>query len=195
MDLYIMAAGKSSRFSYEPKILKTFEYNEKIFKKFFDNIYIVSTDDLLNKYPKIKTFSKAITGDFGNGSGSDVFELKRKIKKPICVCWSDVFFNEQNIKDILDAYKKYNKNCLTATKRKNPYVSLIFEQNKLIGWTKGQNEGYQDNSIFIIKELKEKNKEFLDLAVRNDFYVEIVKEKTLFFNTSEEYEKVLKELK
>jgi len=195
MNLYIMAAGKSSRFSYKPKILETFEYNEKIFKKFFDNIYIVTTDNILNNYPKIKTFSKTITGDFGNGSGADVFELKKKIKEPICICWSDVFFNEQNIKDILETYKKFDNNCLTVTKRKNPYVSLVFKENKLIDWTKGQKEGYQDNSIFIIKELKEKEKEFLDLAVKNNFHVNIVKEKTLFFNTPEEYKKVLKELK
>ena len=193
MTLYIMAAGKSSRFGFRPKILETFDYNYQIFKKYFNNIVIVTTNDIYNEYFRIKFLNaNFLIGDFGKGSGTDVYNLKKIINSDIYIAWSDVFFTENVIKNIINS----SKNTMTLSRRINPYVNILFKNDKMIDYCKNcSKEGYQDNSIFYIKELKEPKEEFMDMCKVNDFYVKITNDKTYYFNTEEELKNVRKLLK
>jgi len=180
-NIFIFAGGKSSRFDGNPKILETFEYNKKLLNKYF-NVFIVTSKEIYEKIKHLNT--NFIIQDMGYGSGQDVYNLLIKLNSPAFICWSDVFFNEDNIKDIISASKNEN-NCMTGTKRENAYVSLSIKRDKLFGY-KYNTKGIQDNSIFYIKELKFSSKEFMDMAIKNDFYVYETITPSKFFNTKQE---------
>jgi GTP:adenosylcobinamide-phosphate guanylyltransferase len=181
-----MAGGKSSRFGGNPKILETFERN-KFLKNYF-NVFIVTSKDIYSKIQHLD--SDFIIQEMGNGSGKDVFNLFQKIKEPAFVAWSDVFYTEAAIKDIIDVSEN-GENCMTLTKRENAYVSIYAENRKITQYKKDENNGYQDNSIFYIKELYAEDEEFMDMAIKNGFYVHETKNKCEFFNTKEELSKIL----
>ena len=195
-NLYIMAAGKSSRFGYKPKILKTLDLNYDIFKKYF-NIHIITTienHNIISEAFKSLDVTIFSSNNYGKGSGIDVYNVIDKYSSSF-ICWSDAFFTEQMIKDIIRAkrsIKTKNKNLMLITKMDNPYVSIEFNKsNKMIDYTKGEKEGFQDCSIFYINELKESREEFMDMAKINDFYVIETKDKTKFFNTEEELKQII----
>jgi len=187
-NIFIFAGGKSSRFGGKPKILETFNYNKELLEKYF-NIFIVTSKEI---YEKIKNLeANFIIQEMGKGSGADVFSLYNKLQTPFFIAWSDVFYNEQNIKDIIKASKE-NKNCMTVTKRKNPYISLKENNGIISGFEYNKDEGLQDNSLFYIKNLNTKVEEFMDMAIDNKFYIIETNTKTEYFNTPEELKNLKK---
>jgi GTP:adenosylcobinamide-phosphate guanylyltransferase len=190
-----MSAGKSSRFKNRPKILETFNYNCNIFKKYFNEVFIVTTKEI---YPQINSLNAnfIISNNFGRGSGIDVINLYKKINNTFYIAWSDVFFKEQNIIDIININN--NENTITLTYRKKPYVDITISNNYAIAYTQKciKEHGFQDNSIFFIKELNVKNRpnEFLDILKEKPFKVIRVKESTLYFNTEEELKIIKKSI-
>ena len=190
-NIFIFAGGKSSRFGGKPKILETFDYNKELLNKYF-NVFIVTSKDI---YEKIRHLdSDFIIQGMGKGSGGDVFSLLSKMNSPAFIAWSDVFYNEQNIKDILAASKN-GKNCMTAVNRENPYISLKLKNDIITGFEYNKDIGVQDNSLFFINSLSENSEEFMDMAIKNEFGVTIVEEKSKYFNTQEELFEIISEYK
>jgi GTP:adenosylcobinamide-phosphate guanylyltransferase len=180
--MYIFAGGKSSRFGGNPKILETFDINKKILEKYF-NIFIVTSKEIYKKTKHLE--ANFIIQDMGNGSGADVYNLFQKISSPAFVSWSDVFYTDESIQDIISASTK-GKNVMTISYRENPYIDIVTKNNIIIDYVKEKDIGYQDNSLFYITELKYSKEEFMDMAIQNEFYTEITKNKTEYFNTLEE---------
>jgi GTP:adenosylcobinamide-phosphate guanylyltransferase len=188
MNLFIMAAGKSSRFG-SPKILETFNYNKQIFEKYNITPIIVTTKEIFSQISFLDSHF-FVSDIFGKGSGKDVYNLN-KIFGPIIICWSDVFFNDDVLKDFLDNLKNNkNKNFMTLTYKKEPYVAFFTDDKKIKGYSKIEKNGYQDNSIFNIYKLDKYADDFLDLVYENEFYGFKTKNSILYFNTKEELEKI-----
>jgi len=193
MELFIMAAGKSSRFG-SPKILETFEWNKNIFKNFGITPIIVTTSEIYEDIKHLK--SEFLIGDFQKGSGADIYKL-HKILGEINICWSDVFFLDSNIDEFLSG-DFIKTNYMTVTYREKAYVSFEMDKNNIIfGYTKHKT-GWQDNSIFKIRKLNNNQEDFLDLVIMNNFFAYKAKKSTLYFNTKKELNKIkeiLKEIK
>jgi len=184
-NLYIMAAGESSRFG-SPKILKTFPLNEVLIKKYFNPI-IVTTKELYNYIGKLN--SDFIIGDFGNGIIQDIKKLQNIVKNNYYIAWSDVLFQEE---ELIEIKNNFNKNFMLIHERDNPYISLKIK-DKIIGYTKRKNKGYQDNSIFFLNNLVFDNcNEFMDLVKYNSFNYKIINTKSLYFNTEKEFQEIEK---
>lgn len=184
-NLYIMAGGKSSRFGGNPKILETFEHN-KFLKDYF-NVFIVTSKETFTKIRHLD--ADFIIQEMGNGSGSDVFNLFQKFNNSAFVCWSDVFYDESIVTDIINAAKN-DENCMTITERKNPYISIETQNGKITKYLKNQSYGFQDNSFFYIKECKHDSEEFLDLAIKNNFSTVETNNLCPYFNTLEELQNI-----
>jgi len=185
-NIYIFAGGQSSRFGGNPKILETYNYNKEVLKIFF-NVYIVTSKEI---FPKISHLdADFIIQEMGNGSGQDVFNLLTKLKSPAFVAWSDVFYSEDNIIDIIRCSEN-KENCMTVTQRKNPYISIVADDGKIVQYKKEQKIGVQDNSLFYIHNLKEASEEFMDMAIKNDFHTYMAETKSEYFNTKEELQEL-----
>jgi len=184
--LYIFAGGKSSRFGGEPKILHTFEHNKDLLNKHF-NVFIVTSKEIYKKIDHLD--SDFIIQDMGNGSGNDVYNLINKINHEAFVCWSDVFYSEEGIEDIIK-YSKNGRNCMTGTYRENPYISITTENGIMTQYKKSEKSGIQDNSLFFIKSLDVSDEEFMDMAIKNNFDLHITETKTEYFNTIKELEEL-----
>ena len=75
MNLFILSAGKSSRFG-SPKILETFNHNKKIFNKFNINPIIVTTKEIFKNISHLES-DFFVSNKFGKGSGKDLYTLHK----------------------------------------------------------------------------------------------------------------------
>jgi len=186
-NLYIMSAGKSTRFNSKPKILETYNMNKRIFNKYFDNVFIVTNKEIYNKINVLD--ANFIVMDLGYGSGYDVATLLNK-QKQIYVCWSDVFFSEDNIIDILKYRDTPEQNIMCITYKTNPYINIVTQDDIIVEYLYNSEKGYQDTSIFYINDIKYAEKEFMDLCIKNNFKCMKTYNDTLFFNTKEELDNI-----
>jgi len=191
---YILSAGNSTRFG-KPKILETYRHNRTLFNKLNIKYKIVTTEELYNSSLSVlDSRDKFLFIKGGNGSGVDALKLYSSVPRGFYLCWSDVFYTEETIRDIMFARNiNPNENIFTVTEQDNPYTNIEFdEEYNFINYNK-ENEtevGYQDNSIFYIHSLQNKDfKEFLDI-IKNDSKVLVTYNSNYYFNTKEELERI-----
>lgn len=197
MILYILAAGQSTRFS-SPKILKSYPLNFKLFSEYFDQIIIVTVAQLYDELKILEQYigTKILVLDgIQTGSGDSLWNLNMLICKntnsiEYCLAWSDAIYNQENITSIIHS----TETTMAVSYVNEAYVNIHIVNGYAVDYTKG-GEGFQDCSIFKIF-----TSYFKDISKQNDFmdYIRIKpmkilenKHLSLYFNTLEEYSKIL----
>lgn len=179
-DLFIIAAGIGSRMNTAlPKALVPIEDGipnitttlQQIGHK-FNQVYIVINEKAVDvwddyfcetrqKYPELLTNVQAIDIKSGLGDGHAVMSaldaISGNCREDIIVCWGDVFICDPRIIDELQADLDNKSGAVAAVYKKDPYVTLITDENKNIvraDFSKnGEHhcEGFHDQSIFRFK--------------------------------------------